>query len=250
MAGREPSRLRAALEHLLKRRLPWKAGEESDVPNLLYHVCIAAGISEDECADIMVDYKEAMATKPGPDALSRVAAAFKLREVMKGVNEVLGRFELRGRCLVEKGVRVDDPSICEGDLDSGLVIIGSRMQFFVDGRVRGAVARAGGVCAVAVGESDAWKTWVLDGLKAGAPGLLDYDGGGAIILVPCGLGDLPRLAERAAEVSDYGEVYESCKVESDGGWETPEEADAELIAEQEELEGCLRALKELEGELV
>jgi hypothetical protein len=246
VAGGEQSRLRAALEHLLRRRLPWKAEEKAGVLDLLYHICVAAGIDEGRCADIRYSYKEAMAVKPGPGAASRVTAAFKLREAMEKVNEVLGRFELRGRCLVEKGVGVEDPSICEGDLDSGLLVIGSRMQFFVDGRVRGAVARAGGVCSVAVGESSAWAPWVLDELKAGRLGLLNYDEDGAVILVPCGLGDVPRLAGRAAEMryrEIYEEIYSMCKAFGD------DRAESEALskAEKLELDSCLELLGALEG---
>jgi hypothetical protein len=163
---------------------------------------------------------------------------------MEKVDEVLGRFELRGRCLVEKGVRVDDPSICEGDPGRGLLVVGSRMQFFVDRWVRGVGARAGGMCAVAVGESSAWAPWVLGRLETGEPGLLEYNATGAVLLAPCGLGDLPRLAERAAEVGDYENIYDSCKA----GW-GGEEEDVVVKAEQGELEDCLRALRELEGEL-
>jgi hypothetical protein len=241
VAGRKPSRLRAALEHLLGRSPPWEAGWEAGVPDLLYHVCLAAGIHEDRCADIMREYKEAMAFEPGPDALSRVTAAFKLRTVMEKVNEVLDRFELRGRCLVEKGVGVKDPSVCEGDLDGGLLIVGSGMQFLVDGEVRTAVARMGDLCAVALGRGEVGY-WALDELKAGRAGLLGHDGSYAVISVRgCRVEDMPRLAERAAKVP-YREIFKRCEAFGD------EAAEGKALskAEEREIDECLKLLGELE----
>jgi hypothetical protein len=147
-------------------------------------------------------------------------------------------------------VEVEDPSVCEGDPGEGLVIVGSRMQFFVNRQARGAVARVGGVCAVAVGASSAWGHWALDELRSGRLGLLEHDEAGAVLSVgPCRLGDMPRLAEEAADLP-YSEVYDRCRIEWEPGeseWEPEEVEEARSMAEDEELEEALKLLRELEG---
>jgi hypothetical protein len=188
--------------------------------NLLYTVCISSSLSKEECDRVYWH--------------SYWRSGEELKETAM---EVLGRFELRGRCLVERGVSVEDPSVCEGSLDGGLLVVGSRMQFFVDGKVRNTVARVGDLCAVAVGGG--LYDWALDELKAGRTGLLDYDGSVAQISVKgCRVEDMPRLAERAAK-TPYREIYKICAEIGD------EKAKRE--AEEMELEDCLKLLRELEG---
>jgi len=66
---------------------------------------------------------------------------------------------------------------------------------------------------------------------------------------PCRLGDMPRLAEEAADLS-YSEVYDRCRIEWEPGeseWEPEEVEEARSMAEDEELEGALKLLRELEG---
>jgi len=234
--------LRKVLEDLLDGKPLWDA--EPGTLDLFHAVCTASSVSEEECDRIYDKSREAM---------MELTFAGKLLEdrykpVAEAVRNVISRFELKGRCLVEKGVEVEDPSVCEGSLDDGLVIVGSRMQFFVNRQARGAVARVGGMCAVAVGASSAWGHWALDKLRSGRLGLLEYDEVGAVLSVgTCGLGDLPRLAEEAADLT-YSEVYDGCRIEwGREGEETEEELEAEEEAEWGELEECLKILKRFEG---
>jgi hypothetical protein len=222
VGGREPFKLRRALGALLGTE-PAR-GAEPGALDLLYAACISSGLGEDECDRIYWR--------------SYWRSGEELREA---AGEVLDRFELRGRCLVEKGVGVEDPSVCEGSLDGGLLIVGSRMQFFVDGEMRNAVARVGDLCAVAIG-SGRLGDRALRELKAGRTGLLEHDGATALISVRgCRLGDMPRLAERAAEMP-YREIFKSCEPFGD------EEAEGEALskAERLELERCLELLGMLE----
>jgi hypothetical protein len=237
-----PPRLRKVLEDLLDGKPPWDA--EPGTLDLFHAACTASSVSEEECDRIYDKSREAM---------MELTFAGKLLEdrykpVAEAVRKVISRFELKGRCLVEKGVSVEDPSVCEGSIDDGLVIVGSRMQFFVNRQARGAVARVGDACAVAVGASSAWGHWALDKLRSGRLGLLEYDEVGAVLSVgTCGLGDLPRLAEEAA-ILTYSEVYDGCRIEwGREGEETEEELEAEEEAEWGELEECLKILKRFEG---
>lgn len=234
-----PSKLQRALEDLLGRRAPWEA--EDEARELLYGICLASGVEEGTCDKIDYSYRWAIA-----DYYAGVTGADR-EKALKGIEEVMGRFELKGRCLVEKGVSVEDPSVCEGDPGEGLVVVGSRMQLFVNRLARGAVVRAGGSCAAAVGAMNAWSLRALRKLRAGRRGLLDHDEYGAVFAVGrCSLGDLPRLAEEALDLH-YRGVYEDCKIvwgDSEMSWE---ETEAALIAEDEELEDCLKLLRELEG---
>jgi len=218
----KPSKLRRALGALLGAE---PAGDaEPGALNLLYAACVASSLGEEECDRIYWR--------------SYWRSGEELREAAR---EVLGRFELRGRCLVERGVGVEDPAVCEGGADGGLLIVGSRMQFFVDGEARTTVARAGDLCAVAIdrGELD---DWALRELKAGRTGLLKHDGVAALISVRgCRVEDMPRLAERAAKMP-YREIFESCVAFGD------ERAESEALSKAEELElnSCLELLGVLE----
>jgi hypothetical protein len=199
-------------------------GAELGALNLLYTACISSSLDKEECDRIYWR--------------SYWGSGEELREAAR---EVLGRFELRGRCLVEKGASVEDPSVCEGSVDGGLLIVGSRMQFFVDGKVRKTVARVGDLCAVAVGGGEL-DDWALDELKAGRTGLLKHDGAAAMISVKgCRVEDMPMLAERAAK-TPYREIFKGCEVFGE------EEAESEALSKAEELEldSCLGLLGALE----
>ena len=244
MAGLGPPRLRKVLGDLLGGKPPWDA--EPGALDLFRAACVASSLGEEECDRIYEKCREAMVEL----TLVEEASKDRYKPVAEAAREVLGRFELRGRCLVERGAEVEDPSVCEGDPGEGLVIVGSRMQFFVNRQARGAVARVGGVCAVAVGASSAWGHWALDELRSGRLGLLEHDEAGAVLSVgPCRLGDMPRLAEEAADLP-YSEVYDRCRIEWEPGeseWEPEEVEEARSMAEDEELEEALKLLRELEG---
>ena len=239
----ERSRLRKALEDLLAKKAPWET--EDETRKLLYGICLASSISESRCDEINSSYRKAVNDYyfASPTEVDREAVA-------KGIEEVLSRYELKGRCLVEKGVEVEVPSVCEGSLDDGLVIVGSRMQFFVNRSARGAVARLGGACAVAVGDEDAWSYSALEELRAGRRGLLYYEDYGAVFAVgQCNLSDLPKLAEEAWRAR-YHSIYNGCSIRWEPGeseWEPEEVEEAKSIAEDEELERDLKLLRELEG---
>jgi len=235
VAGLGPPRLRRVLGDLLGGKPPWDA--EPGALDLFRAVCVASSVGEDECDRIYEKCREAMVEL----TLAGEASRDRYKPVAEAAREVLDRFELRGRCLVERGVEVEDPSVCEGDPGEGLVIVGSRMQFFVNRQARGAVARVGGMCAVAIdrGELD---DWALRELKAGRTGLLKHDSVAALISVRgCRVEDMPRLAERAAEMP-YREIFESCGAFGD------ERAESEALSKAEELElnSCLELLGVLE----
>jgi hypothetical protein len=226
--GGKPSRLRSALEALLGRGNPW---EERDADDLIYGICLASGIGEERCEEVYATVHDAMLEYAlGGEPESRDKA-------LRGIREVMERFELRGSCLVERGVEVGDPSLCEGSVDGGLVVMGSRMQLSVDGSLRSAAVRVNGVCAVGVGGGFPWMPWVLKRLRSGARGLIGYDEAGAVFAVgQCGIGDLPRLVGEASGLK-YEDVYYDCRVA------TGEEEDAEFEAMDEEYEDALRVLR-------
>jgi len=238
----ERSGLRKALEDLLAKKAPWET--EDATRKLLYGICLASGIGESRCDEINSRYRSAITDYyDDPTKVDREAVA-------KGIEEVLSRFEFKGRCLVEKGVEVEVPSVCEGSIDDGLVIVGSRMQFFVNRSARGVVARLGGACAVAVGDEEAWSYSALEELRVGRRGLLYYENYGAVFAAGrCSLSDLPKLAEEAQRAR-YRNIYNGCSImwepwESE--WEPEEVEEAKSIVEDEELERDLKLLRELEG---
>ena len=227
--------MRRVLGDLLGGKPPWDA--EPGALDLFRAACVASSVGEEECDRIYEKCREAMVEL----TLAEEVSKDRYKPVAEAAREVLGRFELRGRCLVERGVGVEDPAVCEGGADGGLLIVGSRMQFFVDGEARTTVARAGDLCAVAIdrGELD---DWALRELKAGRTGLLKHDGVAALISVRgCRVEDMPRLAERAAKMP-YREIFESCVAFGDEG------AESEALSKAEELElnSCLELLGVLE----
>ena len=201
MAGPEQVGLRSALEYLLQ---PPSEGDRERVRAagiLFISVCSSAAPSEHDrkrCVDLAYDLLSHWN--------NHVSAALRIEWFMR-------HFELRGRCLVEKGVGVDDPSVCEGDPDSGLLVVGSRMQAFIGRGLRSAVYRVGGACTVVIGgvPTDLYEIEAAAGGRR--PGLTRYHERGAYVAVgPCSLGDLPRLAERAAALAEgeYSKIYKRC----------------------------------------
>jgi 3-deoxy-D-arabino-heptulosonate 7-phosphate (DAHP) synthase len=168
---------------------------------LFLNVCASVAESEYEkrfCLDLVGDFMKHLG------GLLDIANRIEL--LMRG-------FELKGRCLIKKGVSVEDPSVCEGSLDDGLVIVGSRMQVFIDRELRSAVYRVGGACTVTIGD-------VLDFINVGAevlsrrkPGIvLSHEKTACVAVGPCSFSDLPKLAEKAAALAEgrYSEIYERC----------------------------------------
>jgi hypothetical protein len=135
-----------------------------------------------------------------------------LSSVADRIEMFMSGFELRGRCLVKKGVSVEDPSVCEGSVDGGLLIVGSRMQVFINRDLGSAVYRVDGACTVTVGEvSDMAGIEAVS--KARKPGIIDcYKGIARVAVGPCSFSDLPKLAEKAADLAEgkYAEIYERC----------------------------------------
>jgi hypothetical protein len=125
----------------------------------------------------------------------------------------MGMLELRGRCLVKKGVEVEDPSVCEGSVDGGLVVVGSRMQVFIDRELRSAVYRVGGMCAVTIGKvPDSIEE--IEAVSGKKPGIVwSHEKTAYVAVGPCSFSDLPELAERAAALAEgkYSEIYERCR---------------------------------------
>jgi hypothetical protein len=202
VAGSERVSLRSALEHLL--RLGSLAGEvpAPTIATLLSNICASVARSDLErqaCVDLVGDF---MKNWRG------------LRGAANRIEMFMGRFELRGRCLVERGVEVEDPSVCEGSVDDGLVVVGSRMQVFIDRELRSAVYRVGGACTVTIGD-------VLDFIDVGAEALSRREPGivwshvktACVAVGPCSFSDLPKLAEKATALAEgkYSEIRERCR---------------------------------------
>jgi len=137
-----------------------------------------------------------------------------LSDVANRIELFMSGFELKGRCLVKRGVSVEDPSVCDGSLDDGLVIVGSRMQVFIDRELRSAVYRVGGACTVTIGD-------VLDFINIGTeaasrrkPGIVwSHEKTACVAVGPCSFSDLPKLAEKAAALAEgkYSEIRERCR---------------------------------------
>jgi hypothetical protein len=202
VAGSERVSLRSAFEYL--RRL-YPSDEDAALvraASLLFsNTCASVAEGEHErrfCLDLTSELLEHWRE------LSSVAGRIEL--LMSG-------FELKGRCLVKRGVSVEDPSVCEGSLDDGLVIVGSRMQVFIDRELRSAVYRVGGACTVTIGD-------VLDFIDVGAevlsrrkPGIVwSHKKTACVAVGPCSFSDLPKLAEKAAALAEgrYSEIHERC----------------------------------------
>lgn len=200
MAGSERVSLRSALEHL--HRLGSLAGEvpAPAIATLFSNICasVAQGkLEEQVCVDLAGDFMKNWSGLWG--------IADRLKRFMD-------MFELKGRCLVKKGVEVEDPSVCEDSVDGGLLVVGSRMQVFIDRELRSAVYRVGGACTVAIGEVPD-ITAIEAMLKTRKPGIIScYKGHARIAVGPCSFSDLPKLAEKAAALADgrYSEIYERC----------------------------------------
>lgn len=152
------------------------------------------------------------------------------------VGEVLDRFELRGSCLVERGVEVD-PRACRGG--GGLLVVGRRGAALL---LRGSAAGLAleGECAVAVGQADALDAAFqrsLRGLKPVEEGLLEAWQGGAVVGIgACGPERLAELAVRLERAGDrYPKLYRECTSEAE------RRVDLDRVLE-EEVEECGRLL--------
>jgi len=202
VAGSERVRLRRALEYLRRPRSLADEVPASTASILFLNVCASVAESEYEkrfCLDLVGDFMKHLG------GLLDVADRIEL--LMRG-------FELKGRCLIKKGVSVEDPSVCEGSLDDGLVIVGSRMQVFIDRELRSAVYRVGGACTVTIGD-------VLDFINVGAEALTRREPGivlshvktAYVAVGPCSFSDLPKLAEKATALAEgkYSEIRERCR---------------------------------------
>ena len=171
-----------------------------DVATLFSNICASVArskLEEQVCVDLVGDF---MKNWSG------------LRSTADRIKMFMGMFELKGRCLVKKGVEVEDPSVCEGSVDDGLVIVGSRMQVLINRDLSSAVYRVDGSCAVAVGEVP--NLYGIETIsKARKPGVVAcYKGLAHVAVGPCSFSDLPKLAEKAAALAEgkYSEIYERC----------------------------------------
>jgi len=200
VAGSELVSLRSALERM--RRLGSLVGEvpAGVIAALLSNICVSVAQSDLErrvCVDLVGDF---MKNWSG------------LRSAADRVETFMGRFELRGRCLVEKGVEVEDPSVCAGSVDDGLVIVGRGMQVVLNRDLRSAVYRVDGSCAVAIGEIP--SLYGIETMsKARKPGVIAcYEGLAHVAVGRCSFSDLPKLAEKAAALAGgrYSEIYKRC----------------------------------------
>ena len=151
------------------------------------------------------------------------------------VGEVLGRFELRGSCLVERGVEVD-PRACRG---GGLLVVGRMGAALLLGGSAAGLA-LGGECAVAVGRADALDAAFqrsLRGLKPVEEGLLEAWRGGAVVGIgackPERLAELAGRLERAG--GRYPKLYGECTSEAE------RRVDLDRVLE-EEVGDCRRLL--------
>jgi hypothetical protein len=184
------------------RRLEVRHGELGQALKLLEAACLASTGDPQRCRLLA--------------GLLRDHALFGGRLDAREVREVLDRFELRGSCLVEKGVEVD-PRACRG---SGLLVVGRRGAALL---LRGSAAglALGGECAVAVGQADALDAAFqrsLRGLRPVEEGLLEAWQGGAVVGVgACGPELLAELAGRLERAGDrYPKLYRECTSEAEG----------------------------------
>jgi hypothetical protein len=200
VAGSERVSLRSAFEHL--HRLDSLVGEvpAPAIATLFSNICASVAqskLEEQVCVDLVGDFMKNWS------GLRGIAGRLKM---------FMGMFELKGRCLVKRGVEVEDPSACEGSLDGGLLIVGSRMQVFIDRELRSAVYRVDGSCAVAIGEIP--SLYGIETLsKAKKPGVVAcYEGLAHVAVGPCSFSDLPKLAEKAINLAEgkYSEIYKRC----------------------------------------
>jgi hypothetical protein len=229
-------KLHNMLEVFMGKKKPW---EERETDELVYGVCLASSIDEERCKEIYSAIKDAK-------YVHVFEISPEMREnAVRAVNEVMERFEIKGSCLVERGVNVEDPSVCGGDIDERMTVIGSRMQFSVDSSLHNMVIRFNGACIVSTGEETPLKPYNIRRLRSGKRGLLGYDEVNAIFSVgQCGLSDLPRLLEETKKLN-YGDVYYECRVNEswDEESKSPEEEDAEYEAIDEEYENVLKILR-------
>jgi hypothetical protein len=200
VAGSERVSLRSALEYLRRLRSPAEDAALMHAAGTLFsNICASVAGSEYErraCLDLAGELAEHWS------GLSSVAKRIEL--LMSG-------FELKGRCLVKRGVSVEDPSVCEGSVDGGLLIVGSRMQVFIDRELRSAVYRVGGVCTVTIGEVPDFIG--IEAVSRKKPGIVwSLERTACVAVGPCSFSDLPKLAEKATALAEgrYSEIYERC----------------------------------------
>jgi hypothetical protein len=167
---------------------------------LFLNVCASIAESEYEkrfCQDLVSDFMNHLGG---------------LLDIANRIELIMSGFELKGRCLIKKGVSVEDPSVCEGSVDDGLVVVGRGMQFFVNRDFRSAVYRVDGACTVAVGAvPNLYEIETVS--KAKKPGVAAcYKSTAYVAVGPCSFSDLPKLAEKAADLAEgrYSEIYERC----------------------------------------
>jgi len=229
-------KLHNMLEVFIGKKKPW---DESDTDELVYGVCLASSIDEERCEEIYSAIQDA-------NYVHVFEISPEIRDnAVRAVNEVMERFEMKGSCLVERGVNVEDPSVCEDDINERMTVIGSRMQFSVDSSLHNMVIRLNGTCIVSTGEETPLKPYNIRKMRSGKRGLIGYDEVGAIFSVgQCNISDLPRLLEETRKL-DYGDVYYECRVNEswDEEYKSPEEQDAEFEAMDEEYENVLRILR-------
>ena len=229
-------KLHNMLEVFMGKKKPW---DERETDELVYGVCLASSIDEERCEEIYGAIKDA-------EYVHVFEISPETREnAVRAVNEVMERFEIKGSCLVERGVNVEDPSLCEGDINERMTVIGSRMQFSVDSSLHNMVIRLNGTCTVSTGEETPLKPYNIRRMRSGKRGLLGYDEVGAIFTVgQCSLSDLPHLLEETRKL-DYDDVYYDCRINTnwDDEYKSPELEDAEYEAIDEEYEDVLRILR-------
>jgi hypothetical protein len=199
VAGSERVDLRRALECLRNQLSLMDNRLASAVAVLLSNICASVAGDEHErkyCKKLINDFFDHWGA---------------LWSTASRVETLMGRFELRGRCLVERGVGVEDPAVCEGGVDGGLLIIGRGMQALIGRDFSYAVHRVDGVCTMTIGDVPD-----IEGISATLErgrGLIWSTRRAARVAVgPCSISDLPRLAEAAAELAKgkYSEIYERC----------------------------------------
>jgi hypothetical protein len=234
--GNKSIKLHDLLEVVFGKRGPW---DEHRSDELVYGICLASSIDEKRCKEIYEDVHETMFGHV-------VEVDQKTREnAVRGIKEVMDRFEVKGSCLVERGVEIEDPSVCEGDIDERLTVIGSKMQFSVDSSFHNMAIRFNGACVVSKGDESPLKPWNLKKLQSSRRGLIEYDEVSAVFSVGrCSISDLPNLVREVEEL-DYGDVFHECEVPT--GWndetKTIEEEEAEYSAIDEEYEDVLKILR-------
>jgi len=234
--GNKSMVLHDLLEVALGKRGPW---DELRSDEFVYGICLASSIDEKRCSEIYEDIKGTVYSHVfNVDQKTRENA-------VRGVREVMERFEVKGSCLVERGVKVEDPSVCEGDINERLTVIGSRMQFTVDSSFHNVAIRSNGSCIISIGNDRPFGSLEIRRLRAGKPGLIGYDEVSASFMVgQCSPSDLPNLVKEAEEL-DYSDVYYDCRIDTnwDDEYKPPEVEEAEYEAIDEEYEDVLRVLR-------